>query len=161
MTKRRFRFNFVDFLILLILAAGCVLVASVFVGGFGKDSAGETGIATIEYVVEIKDLDSSLQDTLAVGQPVEDAVERKYLGELKAFSKSDAQRITFNYTTGEEEYSVVEGKINLTLTIRVQVEESETSFSVDDYEIRVGKQISLFLPGFQCNGYCISVTKLS
>lgn len=161
MTKRKIRFNFVDLLILLIIGAAVALLALVFVGGFGKSSASETQTATIEYVVEIKNLDSSLQDTLAVGQLVEDAVERKQLGELKAISKSDAMQINYNYTTGEEEYSVVEGKINLTLTIRAQAEESDISFSVDGYEIRVGTHISMTLPGFQCNGYCIGVTKLS
>ncbi len=160
MTKRKIRFNFVDLLILLILAAAVALVAFVFVGGFGKGAASETQTATIEYVVEIKDLDSSLQDTLAVGQLVEDAVERKILGELKAISKSEAKEINFNFTTGEEEYTAVEGKINLTLTIRAQAEETDVSFTVNDYEIRVGTHISMILPGFQCNGYCIGMTKL-
>lgn len=161
MTKRKLRFNFVDILIILILAAAVALVAVVFIGGFGKESASETRPATIEYVVEIKNLDSSLQDTFAVGQTVEDAVERKIIGELKAVSKTETQQVNFNYTTGEEEYSVVEGRIDLTLTIRAQAEESDVSFTVDGYEVRVGKHISIILPGFQCNGYCIGLTKLS
>jgi hypothetical protein len=161
MTNRKLKFNFVDVLILLILAAAVALVAVVFVGGFGSDSASATQPATIEYVVEIKNLDSSLQETFAVGQLAEDAVERKIIGEVKAVSKTDSQKINFNYTTGEEEYSVVEGKIDLTLTIRAQAEESETSFTVNGYEVRVGKQISIILPGFQGSGYCIGLTKLS
>lgn len=161
MTKRKIRFNFVDLLILLIFAAAAFLVASVFMGRDGSESVSETQPATIEYVVELKNLDSSLQDTIAVGQTVEDAIERKSIGELKAISRSDTQEIHFNYTTGEEEYSVVEGKVNLTLTIRAQAEESDVSFTVNGYEVRVGKQISIILPGFQGYGYCIGLTKLS
>jgi len=161
MTKRKIRFNFVDLLILLLFAAAAALVAFVFMGRDGSESVSETHPATIEYVVELKNLDSSLQDTLAVGQTVEDAIERKTIGELRAISKSDAQVIHFNYTTGEEEYSVVEGKINLTLTIRATAEESDVSFTVNDYEVRVGKLISIILPGFQGHGYCIGLRKLS
>jgi len=160
MTKRKIRFNFVDLLIVLIVAAAVSLVAFVFIGGFGKGSSSKTQPATIQYVVEIKGLDSSLQDTVAVGQLIEDAVERKAIGELTGVSKSEHYQINFNYTTGQEEYSVVDGKINLILTIEAQAEESETSFTVDDYEVRIGKQISMNLPGFQCSGYCIGLTKL-
>ena len=160
MTDRKIRFNLVDVLILLILAAAAALVAFVFMGKGGNESAATTQPATIEYVIEIKNLDSSLQDTMAVGQLVEDSVERKIIGELKAISKSDAKATYFNYTTGEEEYSVVDGKVTLTLTVRAQAAESDESFTVNGYEIRVGKQISVILPGFQGSGYCIGLTKL-
>lgn len=161
MTKRKLRVNLIDILILLILAAAVALVAVVFVGKRGEDPVAETNIATIEYVVELKELDSNLQDTFAVGQTVEDSIERKIIGQLKAISKSDALEINFNYTTGEEEYSVMEGKVNLTLTVRAQAVETDTAFTVNGYEIRVGKQVSVYLPGFQGAGYCIGLTKLS
>ena len=160
MTKRKLRVNLIDILILLVLAGAVALVAYVFMGKEEDTPVARTGHTTIEYVVELKGLDSELQDTFAVGQTVEDSVERKIIGELKAVSKSDALEINFNYTTGEEEYSAMEGKVNVTLTIRAQAVESDTAFTVNGYEVRVGKQISVYLPGFRGAGYCIGVTKL-
>ncbi len=164
MTNRKIKFNFVDFLIFLIIAAAAALVVFVFAGSFGKEGenkSSEGQPATIEYVVEIKFLDNNLATDIAVGMEVENSVSRKSFGELMAISRTDTTQVGFDYTTGQESYSVVEGKSNLLLTIRAQAEETEDAFSVNDFEIRVGTQLGIHFPGFVCSGYCIGVTKLS
>ncbi len=160
--NRKIRFNFVDFLIFLIIAAAAALVVVVFAGSFGKNTGeAKSQPAVIEYVVELKGIDNNAAMDWAVGTTVENSVTRESFGELRAISKSDSQQAGFDYTTGQETYSVMEGKSNYLLTIRAEAEETEDSFLVNDYEIRVGTQLSMHFPGFVCSGYCIGITKLN
>ncbi len=162
MTKRKLRFNPVDALILAVIAAAVVLVVFLFGGGSDAEAVAEAQntTAAIEYVIEIKEVDSSIRRSLAAGQPVEDAVTRRQIGELKAFSETPMEMAGFHFADDEEIYSEMDGMINVLLTVKAQAEESDAAFTVDGYEIRVGKQISVILPEFQGYGYCVSLTKL-
>lgn len=161
MTNRKIRFNFVDLLILAVIALAAVLLLYVFVWSGRTPETAQTQYTDIEYVVEIQRIDEAFVSQVRVGQAAEDLVERKQIGTIRWVETTPAQDINFNFTTGQEEYSEVEGKVNLYLTISAQAIETESSYTVDSYEIRVGRLVSLLLPNFQCNGYCIELTKLS
>ncbi len=163
MTKRKLRFTFVDVLILALLAAAATLLFLVFGGKSEADSTElpKNTMAKIEYVIEIKEVDANILRALTPGQEVEDAVTRRKIGVLKAYSESPTEKPGFDFENNEEVYSEADGLINLTLTVTADAVESDAAFTVDNFEIRVGKQISVILPEFQGAGYCISLTKFS
>ncbi len=161
--KRKLRFTPVDLLILVVLAAAVALVAFLF---GGKDETDVVPVvqntpATIEYVIEIREVDANVHRAFAAGQVVEDAINRRSIGVLKAFYEAPTEKKGLDFESNEEVYTPVDGQVNLMLTVTAQAVESESAFTVDGYEIRVGKGISLILPEFQGYGYCISLTKLS
>ncbi len=159
--NRKLRFNLIDLVILAVIVLAALLLLYVFVwSGRGETAEGDQ-YADIEYVIEIQNVNEAFASSIQAGQPVEDAVERKNMGEVKWVSTKPTQVINFNYTTGKEEYSEVEGKINLYVTISARAVETESSFTVNGYEVCVGKQMSAIFPNFQGYGYCIELTKLS
>ena len=155
MSKRKLRFNAIDALIILVIAAAVFVLLYVFVfSGRGTQTAAEVTTTTIRYVVELQNMDEHLQDAVKKGQLVEDAVERKKIGTVSGIQAVPFEKITFDYVNGRETTSSVEGKVTLKITIEAQAVETDRVFTVDGCEIRVGQQYSLILPDLYGYGYC-------
>jgi len=155
MSKRKLRFNAIDALIILVIAAAVFVLLYVFVfSGRGTQTAAEVTTTTIHYVVELQNMDEHLQDAVKKGQLVEDAVERKKIGTVSGIQAVPFEKITFDYVNGRETTSSVEGKVTLKITIEAQAVETDRAFTVDGCEIRVGQQYSLILPDLYGYGYC-------
>lgn len=155
MSKRKLRFNAIDALIILVIAAAVFVLLYVFVfSGRGTQTAAEVTTTTIRYVVELQNMDEHLQDAVKKGQLVEDAVERKKIGTVSGIQAVPFEKITFDYVNGRETTAAVEGKVTLKITIEAQAVETDRAFTVDGCEIRVGQQYSLILPDLYGYGYC-------
>ncbi len=155
MSKRKLRFNAIDALIILVIAAAVFVLLYVFVfSGRGTQAAAEVTTTTIHYVVELQNMDEHLQDAVKKGQLVEDAVERKKIGTVSGVQAVPFEKITFDYVNGRETTSSVDGKVTLKITIEAQAVETDRAFTVDGCEIRVGQQYSLILPDLYGYGYC-------
>jgi len=159
--ERKLRFNFIDLLLLIVILLAAGILMYVFVWSGRSSKTADVQYSEIEYVIEIQKIDDEFAGSIKAGQTVEDAVERKQIGTVKWVEAKPSQEINFNYTTGKEEYSEVEGKINLYVTITASAAETDMKFTVNNYDIQVGKMISVLLPDFQGYGYCIELTKLS
>jgi len=158
MSKRKLRFNAIDALIILVIAAAAFVLLYVFVfSGRGTQSAAEVTTTTIRYVVELQNMDEHLQDAVKKGQAAEDAVERKKIGTVSGIQAVPFEKITFDYVNGKETTSMVEGKVTLKITIEAQAVETDRAFTVDGCEIRVGQQYSLMLPDLYGYGYCTEI----
>lgn len=155
MSKRKLRFNAVDMLILLVIAAAVLVLLYVFVfSDRGTQTAAETNYTTIQYVIEVQNLDASYEEAVKKGQPVEEAVERKQIGTIVGVQAVPFEKITFDYENGRETTAQVDGKITLKISIEAQAIETDRAFTVDGYEIRVGQTYSLILPNLYGYGYC-------
>ena len=98
MSKRKLRFNAIDALIILVIAAAVFVLLYVFVfSGRGTQTAAEVTTTTIRYVVELQNMDEHLQDAVKKGQLVEDAVERKKIGTVSGIQAVPFEKITFDY----------------------------------------------------------------
>ncbi len=65
MSKRKLRFNAIDALIILVIAAAVFVLLYVFVfSGRGTQTTAEVTTTTIRYVVELQNMDEHLQDTV-------------------------------------------------------------------------------------------------
>lgn len=157
MSKRKLRFNAVDALILLMIAAVVFVLLYVFVFSERGTPTAEVNYTTIQYVVELQNIPEHFADVVKKGQLVEDAVERKKIGTVSGTQAVPYEKVTFDYENGWETSSTVEGKITLKITIEAQAVESDRAFTVDGCEIRVGQQYSLILPDLYGFGYCTEI----
>ena len=157
MSKRKLRFNAVDALIILVIAAAVFVLLYVFVFSGRGTQAAEVNYTTIHYVVEIQNIDEHLEDAVKKGQLVEDAVERKKIGTVSGTQAVKFEKNTFDYENGQMTTSAVDGKITLKITIEAQAVETDRAFTVDGCEIRVGQQYSLILPDLYGYGYCTEI----
>ncbi|MBR5312718.1 MAG: DUF4330 domain-containing protein [Clostridia bacterium] len=159
MSKRKLRFNGIDALIILVIAAAVFVLLYVFVfsGRGSQQTAAEVTYTTIHYVVELQNIDEHLEDAVKKDQRVEDAVERKKIGTVSGVQAVPFEKVTFDYQNGRETFSSVDGKITLKITIEAQAVETDRAFTVDGCEIRVGQQYSLILPDLYGYGYCTEI----
>jgi len=157
MSGRKVRFNAVDAVILLILAAAVGVLLYIFVFSADKNQNTETNVHTIQYVVEIQNIDDHYENAVEIGQPVQEAVKRKQIGTVVGVQTLPFEKVTFNYETGKTTVAAAEGMITMKITIEASVTETDRAFTVDGCEIRVGEQYSLMLPGMYGAGFCTDI----
>jgi len=159
MNKRRIRFNFIDLLLLLAIGAALFLLLYVFVlSGRHKASDAENTVP-IEYVVEIQNIDPRFAEAVKRDQPVQDAIRRRTIGTVVGAEAKPYEKVVFDYESGEEVMAVTDGRITLAVTIKADVVETDSAFSADTVEIRVGEQYSLIFPEMYGVGFCTFLTK--
>lgn len=160
MNKKRFKFNFVDILIIIIIIAAVVVLGSVFIGKNATEPQTESNVSKIQYVIELSDVDDRFEDMIANGQAVQDAIERKSIGTVVGVQTVPYEVITFDYTEGKEKVAVVDGKITVYVTIEADAIETDQAFTVDGCEIRVGQKYSVVFPEMYGIGFCIKINKV-
>ncbi len=154
MNKKKIRFNLIDLFIIIVVAAVVFLLLYIFVFSGNKTQVDEVNYTNIQYVIEIQNVDKSLEDAVAVGLPVQDAVEKRSIGTVSGVQAVPYQKLTFNSNTDSETVSEVENKITLKITVEAQAIETDRAFTVGGCVIRVGKEYSIAVPGFYGSGYC-------
>ena len=160
MNNRRLRFNLVDALILLLVAAvGFAAVYLFVLKDRGNGPTDET--TTIEYVMEFQNLDDMYANSVPISadDTVLDAVSQVVVGKVK----EDAvpvpyEKIGFDKEKMKDFAYTVEGRTNLHVTVTATAKVTDSAFTVGGITIRVGEQYSLVFPDFYGVGYCISLT---
>lgn len=160
MNKKKFKFNFVDILIILIIIAAGVVLSSVFIGNNSAATQPQTSNVKVQYVIELPDVDDRFENTVKEGQAVRDAIERKSLGKVVGVQTNPYEVITFDYTEGIEKVAVVDGKVVITVTIEADATETDRAFIIDGCEMRVGQKYSIEFPEMYGIGYCIKINKV-
>ena len=160
--KKKRRFNFVDFLvILLILAIIAGVIYLVSPASFLRQLASiKTG--TLTYTVEIIGVDEEYLNMIAEGDAVGDAATKNSLGSVESVDYS-VKQTELGYKEGED--GVYEGVLNehpdrynvqVTITATAEYVPDE-GYRIDGTRIAVGESMALRFPDFVCEGYCISV----
>lgn len=159
MKERKIRFNLIDALIILVIAAVVFAVLYIFVLSDKKTDvsvAAET--TTIQYVVQAVGVDERFDGLAKVGDPVQDAIERKNIGTVVGVQSEPYKKITFDYDNQRETVAEVEKKVTINVTIEATATETDTAFTVNGCEIRVGGKYSLSMPDVFLSGYCIDMS---
>ena len=160
MNTRKLRFNGVDVLLILIALAAAFVLLKVFVlNDRGGDVQAGSDTVKIQYVVQLQNLDARFKESVHRGQAVEDAITRKSIGTVVGVEVHDFEKVVFDYDSGREIVSSVDGRITMLVTIEADVVETDRAFLADGCDIRVGKQFSLMLPEIYGVGFCIRLDK--
>mgnify|MGYP000012325402 CR=1 FL=1 len=156
--NRKLRFNAIDVLILLLIAAVIYVVLNVFVLNSDGSQNSSVNYKTIQYVVEVGNLDERFAQSVKAGQSVQDAIEKKVIGTVVGVQSEPYKKNNFSYDENKEVVSDVEGKITMKITIEAEAVDTESAYLVNNCQILVGKQFSLILPEMYAVGYCIDLS---
>ena len=145
MRKRKMKFNLMDVLILLAVAAVAAVLLYVFVFSENTpvDSLGGTPTTKITYVVELTAVEDGLSDNISVGETLVDAAKKMNIGTIVAVETQPYVYLGKNLTNGTMELTTVVAEA----ARMVRLEHGPESFPMDFMGVAIGN-IALFgIPG--------------
>ena len=159
MRKRKMKFNIMDVLILLAVAAVAAVLLYVFVLSENTpvDSLGGAPTTKITYVVELTGIDDALSDNISVGETLIDAAKKMNIGTIVAVETQPYVYLGKNLTDGTMELTTVDNKSTIYVTVEADATLTGIAYSISGYDIYVGEKVYLSLPDFTGTGYCISL----
>ena len=159
MRKRKMKFNIMDVLILLAIAAVAAVLLYVFVFSEHSSAGALNGAQTtkITYVIELTDVDDALSDNISVGETLIDSAKKMNIGTIVAVESQPYVYLGKNVTGGTMELTTVDNKSTVYVTVEADATLAGISYSISGYDIYVGKKVYLSLPNFTGTGYCISL----
>ena len=163
MRKRKMKFNIMDVLILLAVAAVAAVLLYVFVLSENTpvDSLGGAPTTKITYVVELTGIDDALSDNISVGETLIDAAKKMNIGTIVAVETQPYVYLGKNLTDGTMELTTVDNKSTIYVTVEADATLTGIAYSISGYDIYVGEKVYLSLPDFTGTGYCISLKAYS
>lgn len=160
MNEKKFRFNIIDVLILLILIVAAGVLAYVFILSDSDLEIKEQH--NVEYVVEVTSVNEIFRNTVNEGDRVTLASNRKKeLGSVSAQPEiAQTLKTSFDEKRGIEVYSPADGLIDMTITFRGTAEKTEWGYSLDGVYICVNDTIDLIFGDTRLNVTCVRVNVL-
>lgn len=154
------RFNFIDFLLIVVILLIIVAMVYVFLPGsiISKLTADKT--VKIDYSIEITGVDEKFIENIKENDVVLDSVSKNSLGTVTAISYNMQHELKYNEEENVGVLSQVKGKYNVIVTISATGEYEEGhGYSVNGTRIAVGEKINARFPDYICEAYCISIPR--
>ena len=155
------RFNIVDFILLLILAAIVAAIVLYFIpGAFNRITA--TDETDITFVLEFRGVDEDFVANIKNGDSVYDSSRNYQLGSVKSVESYAYNKLVYNEETGVAEMKNVPGLTNLVVTVTTQaIYNYGDGYSVNGERIAVGRAYDISLPKFNGSAYCIELSAVA
>ena len=168
--NKKFRFNFVDAALIIIVILAIVALIYVFSPDSWFKGVTKTEERNITYTVEIIGVDEDFIYKINEGDTVGDAVSKSTIGKVSVVDRNtkyyeyglyEVVEVAEDGTeTKNTEFGAIEydGKNNLIVSIEVNADYVKgDGYSVNSTRIAVGEKLSLKFPEFTCEGYCIGI----
>lgn len=153
MEKRKIKFNFVDVIIL-------VLIALAFVVGYkfiNKSADVNSNMPQVSFTVEVTNVPKDYKDKFNIGDEVRDAIKGDILGVITDIEAIPATKLTENVIEGKYEIGEYEDRDDVYVTIKG----TPSSFGADvimaQQEIKVGNKMYFKKPGCVGRGYVVKM----
>lgn len=166
--KRSGRFNFIDFLLIIIAILIILTVIYVFAPFSWIKKLTSDQTRNIQYTVEISGVDEAFIDKIKENDVVVDSVSKNNMGTVVAVDSNnkytELQYIVVENTesgssTIEGVLSEYPGKYNLIITIYATADYNEgEGYYMNGSRIAVGEKMYLRFPDYVGEGYCIGLT---
>jgi len=156
--KRKFRFNFIDTILLLVIIAAAALIIYIFTsdGGFGT-----VDTVTVEYQVLISGIRDEFKDFVQIGDKVIDSVGLFEIGEVTDVRYSTYMYAVNDPVTGTTVLTEYPEHSDMELHIRAEASLENGIYYINGYKIAVGTLVSFRTPNFTEQGYCTVLTEAS
>lgn len=145
------KINFLDFLlIVLIIAIVSVAIVSVIRSNPNKISGGDT---SINYTVKCEMLNETAAQNIKKGAEIYDNESNQLLGTvteepiIEPIMAKDGRKL------------VQTGKVTVKITVNAQAWKKNNIYSIDDYRISEGLNISFHSTEFSYTGFCTSIVE--
>jgi len=161
--KKKRGFNFVDFLLIIIALAiigGVIYLFSPI--SFLKDLGSQIN-GTLDYTVEIRNVDVMFIENIKENDVVIDSVSKNTIGTVSAIDHNTKYTELDYRENADGQYEGVfleyPDRYNITVTITADAEFLEgQGYSVNNCRVAVGEKMSLRFKDYVCQGYCVYVT---
>ena len=160
-TKKSFKLNFFD---ILLIVLGVLIIAAVSVYFLVSNATGTTAEETktvIEYTVLVKDLPAEMQIHADPGETVQSSIYFNRIGKVVSHEKMPATYDAFDYeneTTVHGEYSDI---YNVAFTFRTESVKTDASYFIGHVRISVGAEVHFRLPQFVGFGFVTDVKEIT
>jgi len=162
MAAKKFRFNIIDAVILLVLVAAIAVLGYIFV--FSDNSEVEGEPHTVEYTILVTSINGKFKDSIKEGSRVSLESNRKLnLGEVVDYQYGGSVKTEFNKKIGEEAaevYSVMDEDLllDMVITFRADTKKTEWGYCIDDEAyLHVNNSMEFVIGDFRCVGVCTGV----
>ena len=162
--KPKRKFNFIDFLIILVVVAIVGILIYVFSPWSQIEKLWTNNKVELTYFVEIKDVDIAYIESIKEGDGVINSVNKSSLGTVSEISKLEKAYV-YDYVLNEQgEMTCIRSehpqKYNITLKIVATAEYDEgVGYSVNGRRIAIGELLDLRFPQYTCSGTCTQIYK--
>lgn len=157
--EKRFSFNFLDALLLIIFVLAVAVLAYIFFGRGASTNVTQPEKVNLVYIIETKEVREELRGLVSVGDALVDTVSHYSLGEVINVQYSDMIYTGFDNESGLMVDSVYPGHIKLTLTVSAEADVVNGQYSIGGYRISPGVKVYFRVPNFTHSGYCISLSE--
>ena len=154
--KRRFRFNFIDALLLIVIIAVAALLVYIFTS---DDGFGTVDTVTIEYQVLISGIRDEFKDLVQIGDKVIDSVGLFEIGEITDVKYSQYMYAVNDEVNGVTVMTEYPEHSEMEVHIRAEASVEDGLYYINGYKIAVGTLVSMRTPNFVEQGYCTVITE--
>ncbi len=156
--KRKWRFNFIDALILLAIVAAVLALLYIFVWSENSSVRSLSGEKVkVRYVVEINGLDEDFKDMIKEGAQVTDSSKKMSIGTVVSVETDNYYYLGSDILNDTLVLNPVDDQITQYITVEAEATLDEITYSIDGYPIFVGQLVYMMFPDMVCSGYCISL----
>ena len=160
--KRKRKFNIVD--LVLVLAIAAVIVAVFFVGNklLGRFESASSGADRIpvEVTLMFKELPDSGTGNLAEGDVIRDANSKSPMGQVTEVFYEPYSELLFVEGDQGGVMAEKEGFTNMLVTIRGEATRNERGYYLGGIKVLVGKQLDVWSPEYSGEGWCVSIKEV-
>lgn len=153
MKNRKFKFNYVDIIIIL-------LVAAAFVVGYkfiNKTFTHTAETPDVSFTVEVKSVPEDYEEMFAEGDEVRDAVKGDVLGKITDISSKPATDVSPDSVSGQYRVSEYPDREDVYITIEGTPSSYGANIIIAQQEIKVGNMIYFKKPGAVGRGYIVAM----
>ncbi len=145
------KINFLDFLlIILIIAIVSAAIVSVIRSNPNKISGGDTSVT---YTIKCEMLNEQAAQSMKKGAEIYDNSSNQLLGTVTE------EPIIEPVMAKDGRKSVPTGKVTMKITVTAQTWKKNGIYSVDDYRLTEGLNISFHSTEFSYTGLCVSIVE--
>ena len=154
---RKFRFNFVDVMFLLVILAASAVLFYIFRPDVPVTDAGISSVKEIVYTLEAREIRSEFKGNVNIGDSVVDAVGLHPIGEVVDVTYTEAPFVYKANGSGEMIYSVYPDKINVIIKVKASADIGAGTYSIGGFQISVGELVYFRTPDLTGESYCTSI----
>lgn len=155
MAEKKVKFTVIDAVIILaviaVIAVGAIKLAPGMFTVSDKEKA--------EFTILIASKNEGLANAMSVGDKVTLSLAEKDGGIIKNIETKPAEILTFNGIEGSYSKQVVEGQVDIYVTVEADVDVSDLYVKTGDTPVRVGAEIPVRGKGFASMGYVVTLNE--
>lgn len=155
---KRFRFNFIDVMLILIILFSAAALWYVLTQYGRPESERETQVlGQIEYHLSVSPIREEFRGKVNVGDKIRDRETGAVLGEVTDVSYGTYPFVGTNRDTGEPVVSAYPGLLTMTVKVRAEADMTDGFCRIDGTEMLIGKEVGFRVPDLYATGICSSL----